>query len=41
MSRSNLHLAWARLFLRAAAAAGVTDVVLSPGSIDPQSREQA
>ena len=32
MSRSNLHLAWARLFLRAAAAAGVTDVVLSPGS---------
>lgn len=32
MSRSNLHLAWARLFLRSAAAAGVTDVVLSPGS---------
>ncbi len=32
VSRSNLHLAWARLFLRAAAAAGVTDVVLSPGS---------
>ena len=31
-SSSNLHLAWARLFLRAAAAAGVTDVVLSPGS---------
>jgi 2-succinyl-5-enolpyruvyl-6-hydroxy-3-cyclohexene-1-carboxylate synthase len=31
-SNSNLHLAWARLFLRAAAAAGVTDVVLSPGS---------
>lgn len=29
---SNLHTAWARLFLRAAAAAGVTDVVLSPGS---------
>jgi 2-succinyl-5-enolpyruvyl-6-hydroxy-3-cyclohexene-1-carboxylate synthase len=32
VSRSNLHLAWARLFLRSAAAAGVTDVVLSPGS---------
>ena len=32
MSRSNLHLARARLFLRSAAAAGVTDVVLSPGS---------
>ena len=32
MSRSNLHLAWARLFLRSVAAAGVTDVVLSPGS---------
>ena len=29
---SNLHTAWARLFLRAAASAGVTDVVLSPGS---------
>lgn len=32
MTRSNLHSAWARLFLRAAAAAGVRDVVLSPGS---------
>jgi 2-succinyl-5-enolpyruvyl-6-hydroxy-3-cyclohexene-1-carboxylate synthase len=32
MSRSNLHIAWARLFLRAAASAGVTEVVLSPGS---------
>jgi 2-succinyl-5-enolpyruvyl-6-hydroxy-3-cyclohexene-1-carboxylate synthase len=32
VSLSNLHLAWARLFLRSAAAAGVTDVVLSPGS---------
>ena len=32
MSRSNLRLACARLFLRSAAAAGVTDVVLSPGS---------
>lgn len=32
MSASNLHIAWARLFLRAAASAGVTDVVLSPGS---------
>ena len=29
---SNLHVAWARLFLRACACAGVTDVVLSPGS---------
>jgi 2-succinyl-5-enolpyruvyl-6-hydroxy-3-cyclohexene-1-carboxylate synthase len=28
----NLHIAWARLFLRAAASAGVTEVVLSPGS---------
>src|SRR5262249_22846720 len=27
-----LHIAWARLFLRAAASSGVTDVVLSPGS---------
>jgi 2-succinyl-5-enolpyruvyl-6-hydroxy-3-cyclohexene-1-carboxylate synthase len=32
VSASNLHLAWARLFLRAAASSGVTDVVLSPGS---------
>lgn len=32
MSRSNLHMAWARLFIRAAASAGVRDVVLSPGS---------
>ena len=29
---SNLHLAWARLFVRAAATSGVTEVVLSPGS---------
>lgn len=29
---SNLHTAWARLFLRAAAASGVRDVVVSPGS---------
>ncbi len=29
---SNLHLAWARLFVHAVAAAGVTDAVLSPGS---------
>jgi 2-succinyl-5-enolpyruvyl-6-hydroxy-3-cyclohexene-1-carboxylate synthase len=28
----NLHIAWAELFLRAAAQAGVTEVVLSPGS---------
>ena len=28
----NLHLAWARLFLRAAAQSGVSEVVLSPGS---------
>jgi 2-succinyl-5-enolpyruvyl-6-hydroxy-3-cyclohexene-1-carboxylate synthase len=32
MSGSNLHTAWARLFLRALASAGVRDVVLSPGS---------
>jgi 2-succinyl-5-enolpyruvyl-6-hydroxy-3-cyclohexene-1-carboxylate synthase len=32
MSGSNLHTAWARLFLRAAASAGVRDVVVSPGS---------
>jgi 2-succinyl-5-enolpyruvyl-6-hydroxy-3-cyclohexene-1-carboxylate synthase len=32
VTRSNLHLAWARLFLHAAASAGVTEVVLSPGS---------
>jgi 2-succinyl-5-enolpyruvyl-6-hydroxy-3-cyclohexene-1-carboxylate synthase len=29
---SNLHLAWARLFVGATAAAGVTSAVLSPGS---------
>jgi 2-succinyl-5-enolpyruvyl-6-hydroxy-3-cyclohexene-1-carboxylate synthase len=29
---SNLHLAWARIFVRAAAFAGVSDAVLSPGS---------
>lgn len=29
---SNLHIAWAKLFVGAAASAGVTDVVLSPGS---------
>ena len=29
---SNLHLAWARLFVRAAVASGVTHAVLSPGS---------
>lgn len=32
MSASNLHTAWAKLFLRSLAGAGVTDVVLSPGS---------
>ena len=32
MSPSNLHSAWARLFVRALAASGVRDVVLSPGS---------
>lgn len=32
MSPSNLHLAWARLFLRGLAAAGVEQLVLSPGS---------
>jgi 2-succinyl-5-enolpyruvyl-6-hydroxy-3-cyclohexene-1-carboxylate synthase len=32
MSSSNLHTAWARLFIRAAAASGVRDIVLSPGS---------
>lgn len=32
MSQGNLHIAWAELFLRAAALAGVTEVVLSPGS---------
>lgn len=31
-STSNLHTAWARLFVRALAHAGVRDVVLSPGS---------
>ena len=29
---SNLHLAWARIFVRAATSAGVTEAVLSPGS---------
>jgi 2-succinyl-5-enolpyruvyl-6-hydroxy-3-cyclohexene-1-carboxylate synthase len=29
---SNLHLAWARLFVASVAAAGVTEAVLSPGS---------
>ncbi len=29
---SNLRMAWARLFVRAAVSAGVTEVVLSPGS---------
>ncbi len=32
MTGSNLHLGWSRLFLRALAASGVTDVVISPGS---------
>lgn len=32
MSGSNLHMAWARLFLRSLASSGVRDVVLSPGS---------
>lgn len=32
MSASNLHIAWARLFVRAAAQAGVSDVVICPGS---------
>lgn len=32
MSGTNLHIAWARLFLHAAASSGVTEVVLSPGS---------
>jgi 2-succinyl-5-enolpyruvyl-6-hydroxy-3-cyclohexene-1-carboxylate synthase len=32
VSASNLHSAWARLFLRALATSGVTDVVVSPGS---------
>ncbi|MGK4005523.1 2-succinyl-5-enolpyruvyl-6-hydroxy-3-cyclohexene-1-carboxylic-acid synthase [Sorangium sp. So ce1036] len=32
MSGSNLHSAWARLFVRALAQAGVEDVVLCPGS---------
>jgi 2-succinyl-5-enolpyruvyl-6-hydroxy-3-cyclohexene-1-carboxylate synthase len=32
MSASNLHLAWARLFVRAAVSAGVRRAVLSPGS---------
>ena len=31
-AQGNLHVAWAKLFLRAAACAGVTEVVLSPGS---------
>jgi 2-succinyl-5-enolpyruvyl-6-hydroxy-3-cyclohexene-1-carboxylate synthase len=32
VSLGNLHIAWAELFLRTASLAGVTDVVLSPGS---------
>lgn len=32
MSSSNLHSAWAELFLRSLAAAGLRDVVISPGS---------
>lgn len=32
MSASNLHIAWAKLFVGALASAGVTEVVLSPGS---------
>jgi 2-succinyl-5-enolpyruvyl-6-hydroxy-3-cyclohexene-1-carboxylate synthase len=32
MSGTNLHIAWARLFLHAAATTGVTEAVLSPGS---------
>lgn len=32
MSRSDLHTAWSRLLLRAFACAGVTEVVISPGS---------
>jgi len=32
MTRVDLHIAWARLFLRAVTSAGVTDLVLSPGS---------
>lgn len=32
MSGSNLHIAWARLFLRGLATAGVREVVISPGS---------
>lgn len=32
MIPSNLHVPWARLFVRAVASAGVTSVVLSPGS---------
>jgi 2-succinyl-5-enolpyruvyl-6-hydroxy-3-cyclohexene-1-carboxylate synthase len=32
MSGSNLHSAWAELFMRSLASAGVSDVVLSPGS---------
>lgn len=32
MSASDLHTAWARLFVRALATAGVRDVVVSPGS---------
>ncbi len=32
MSASNLHSAWARLFIHALAASGVSDVVVSPGS---------
>ena len=32
MSSSNLHSAWAELFMRSLASAGVADVVISPGS---------
>ncbi len=32
MTGSNLHLAWARYFLRSLVSSGVTDIVLSPGS---------
>lgn len=32
MSGSNLHSAWAQLFVRALSQAGVRDVVLCPGS---------
>ena len=32
MQTTNLHTAWARLFVRALADAGVRDLVVSPGS---------